>query len=252
MPVYGASMHDPYADQHVRADVAESYDTNHARHFAPDELGPAVELLAELAGDGPVLEFAIGTGRVALPLIARGLHVSGIDISEAMVGQLRAKPGGADVPITLGDMSTTIVGQGFSLVYLVFNTIGNLTTQDAQVDCFANAAAHLRPGGRFLIETGMPLPPGSPPLVFGLEDNYVGIDEYVDPVNQIHVSHHWQDLGDRLRRVSGRFRWAWPAEFDLMARLAGLRLEDRWANWNRSPFTGTSERHVSVWTKPVP
>lgn len=246
-------MTSTYEDQHLKPSVAAAYDTNHAQHYGPDELGPTVDFLAGLAAGGPVLEFAIGTGRVAFPLIERGLDVSGIDLSGPMVEQLRAKPGGLDVPVSIGDMtSMTVEGKGtFALVYLVFNTIGNLITQDAQVDCFANAAAHLRPGGRFVIETSMPRAPGTEPDLFALTDDYIGIDEYVDPVNQIHISHHWRADGDQLRRVAGRFRWAWPAEMDLMARLAGMSLEDRWSDWHRSPFTGTNKRSISVWQKPL-
>ncbi len=240
-----------YRDQHLDPAVAAGYDAAHADRFAADVIAPAVEVLAELADGGPVLEFAIGTGRIALPLTERGVAVSGIDLSEPMVAELRAKPGGADVPVTIGDMTSTVVGEdAFSLVYLVFNTIGNLITQDAQVACFVNAARHLRPGGRFVIETGVPRTPAEVHHVFALDDHHVGIDEYVDPLEQIHVSRHWYVDGDRARHVSGRFRWAWPAELDLMARIAGLDREHRWADWARAPFLADSTAHVSVWRKP--
>lgn len=242
---------DTYRDQHLDPVVAAGYDAVHADRFAPEVIDPTVRLLSELADGGPALEFAIGTGRIAMPLIERGTDVSGIELSEPMVAELRKKPGGASVPVTIGDMTSTVVGEAqFSLVYLVFNTIGNLTTQDAQVACFINAARHLRPGGRFVIETGVPRAPGDTNHVFALDDGHVGIDEYVDPLEQVHVSHHWYVTGDRVRQVAGRFRWAWPAEMDLMARIAGLRREDRWADWQRSPFTAESPSHVSVWSAP--
>ena len=246
------SDQEPYRDQHLDPAVASGYDVVHGDRFAPEVIGPTVAVLAELAEDGPALEFAIGTGRVAMPLIDQGVAVHGIDLSEPMVAELRAKPGGPDVPVTIGDMTDTEVGEaGFSLVYLVFNTIGNLITQDAQVACFVNAARHLRPGGRFVVETGVPRAPDQTHHVFALEDGHVGIDEYVDPTAQVHVSHHWYVDGDRARRVSGRFRWAWPSELDLMARIAGMTLEHRWADWHRSPFSGTSPSHVSVWRTPL-
>ena len=227
-------------------DVAATYDADEADRFASDELGPTVDLLVELAGDGPALELAVGTGRVALPLSARGVEVHGVDLSEAMLARLRAKPGAERVRVAAGDMTTTRVGDGFALVYLVFNTVMNLTTQDAQVACFANAAAHLRPGGAFLVEVTVPdlqrLPHGERFRPFAVTDDHVGIDEY-DVVTQRVVSHHVSPG----HRADVPFRYAWPAELDLMARLAGMRLEHRFADWSRAPFTATSERHVSVW-----
>jgi SAM-dependent methyltransferase len=233
-------------------DVAATYDDDETP--LPDS---GIELLAQLAGaDGRALEFAIGTGRVALPLAARGIRVAGIELSAAMVARLRTKPGGdkTSIEVVVGDMTTARVGGTFDLVFLVFNTIMNLTTQDAQVACFANAAQHLRPGGAFVIETGVPalrkLPPGQRFVTFALTPEHVGVDEY-DVVEQGLVSHHVTTGGDaRVRRSAIPFRYVWPAELDLMARLAGLRLHDRFGDWDRSPFTQTSESHVSVWIKP--
>jgi SAM-dependent methyltransferase len=241
-------MHD-----HFGPDVAKRYDADSAEMFAPEVVGPAVDRLEDLAGGRPALEFAIGTGRVGLPLAERGVPVTGIELSCAMVEQLRAKPGGADIPVTIGDMATTKVDGTFGLVYLVFNTIVNLTTQDAQVDCFANAAAHLEPGGCFVIEVNVPqlrrLPPGDRGNVFALQDSYWGIDEF-DVVEQRLVSHHFTRTQDGVRYGSILFRYVWPSELDLMARLAGLRLRHRWGHWEGSPFTADSRSHVSVWEKP--
>ncbi|HEY3543292.1 MAG TPA: class I SAM-dependent methyltransferase [Gaiellaceae bacterium] len=230
------------------ADWADRYDAGLGAMGEAAAIEPAVDLLAELAGDGAALELAIGTGRIALPLAARGVPVHGIDLSPAMVEQLRAKPGGAAIPVELGDMTATRVDGPFRLVYLVYNTINNLTTQDAQVACFENAARHLEPGGSFVIEVGVPdlqrLPPGEHYVAFAVRDDYVGVDEY-DPVNQGLISHH-QSTG---RRLSMPFRYVWPAELDLMARIAGMQLRDRWQDWERTPFTAASRKHVSVWQK---
>lgn len=231
------------------------YDVDAASMFEPDVVDPAVEFLARLADGGPAVEFAVGTGRVALPLAARGIHVSGIDLSAAMVARLRSKPGGdeASIPVVLGDIATTkVVGAGsFNLVYLVFNTITNLTTQDAQVDCFRNAAHHLSTGGVFVVETFIPglrwLPPGQRFMPFEVSDSHIGIDEY-DVENQMLVSHH-VFFRPSVQRIAMPFRYAWPAEFDLMARLAGMRLRERWSDWTRAPFTAESGSHVSVWEK---
>jgi SAM-dependent methyltransferase len=241
-------------DGYFGEDVASRYDETGSAQFSRGEIDAAAELLATLADGGRALEFAIGTGRIALPLAARGVDVAGIELSKAMVARLREKPGGADIPVAIGDMTTTTVDGAFSLVYLVYNTIENLTTQDAQVACFQNAAAHLVPGGRFLIEVGVPglrrLPLGTTHQVFHASDDYWGIDEY-DVVNQGLISHHIENDNGEYRRVSMPFRYAWPAEFDLMARLAGLTLRDRWAGWRREPFTAESTMHVSVWQKPA-
>lgn len=237
-------------------DVAADYDAGSPGMFSADVLDPTVDFLAGLAGPGGrALEFAIGTGRVALPLAARGVRVSGIDLSAAMVARLRDKPGGPEVPVAIGDIATTRVEGSFGLVYLVFNTIGNLTSQDAQVACFENAAAHLGPGGCFVIETGVPgvrrLTPGERFRVFDHAEDHVGVDEY-DAVTQQMWSHHYsRDDDGRYHRASVPFRFAWPAELDLMARIAGLRLRERWADWRRTPFAADSDAHVSVWEKPA-
>jgi SAM-dependent methyltransferase len=232
---------------------AAKYDADAADMFDPAVLGPTVDLLAELAGEGPALEFAIGTGRVALPLAERGIPVHGIELSRAMTAKLREKPGGDRIPVEIGDMSTTRLGQDFRLVYVVFNSIANITSQAGQVACFRNAAAHLRPGGCFLVELLVPelrrLPPGQTTVVFDASETHWGIDEY-DVVEQRAVSHHFDLVDGAWELTSLPFRNAWPAELDLMAELAGMRLRNRWANWQREPFTAESRGHVSVWEKP--
>jgi SAM-dependent methyltransferase len=246
----GVQEEDGYFDEAVAA----RYDDTESTRFARGEIDAAADLLAELAAGGRALEFAIGTGRIALPLAARGVDVAGIELSRAMVARLRDKPGGADIPVVIGDMATATIDGPFSLVYLVYNTIENLTSQDAQVACFRNAAAHLSPGGCFLIEVGVPglqhLPVGATHEVFHASDDYWGIDEY-DVVNQRLISHHIENDGGAFRRVSMPFRYAWPAEFDLMAQIAGMAFRDRWAGWRREPFTAESRRHVSVWQTPA-
>jgi trans-aconitate methyltransferase len=241
-------MREGYFDERVAA----SYDADAAEMFAPEAVQPAVDFLAALAGDGEALEFGIGTGRIALPLRERGVRVHGIDESEPMVARLRAKPGGADIGVTIGNFATARVGRTFRLAYLVFNTISNLTSQDEQVECFRTAAEHLEPGGCFVIEVGVPqlrrLPPGETIRAFTVTPAHLGFDEYVI-ADQILYSHHYYDRGGRLETFSAPFRYAWPAELDLMARLAGLRRRERWAGWRREPFTGDSEKHVSVWEK---
>ena len=238
---------------HFGPDVAARYDDDSAAMFDPDVLGPAVDRLEALAGGKRALELAIGTGRVALPLAARGVPVAGIELSAAMIEQLRAKPGGADIPVTQGDMATATAPGSFGLVYLVFNTVVNLTTQDAQVDCFINAAAHLEPGGRFVVEVNVPplrrLPPGDRANVFAAEDDHWGIDEF-DVVAQRVVSHHFTTTDQGTCHRSIPFRYVWPSELDLMARIAGLRLRDRWGDWRGARFTADSRSHVSVWEKP--
>jgi SAM-dependent methyltransferase len=234
-------------------DVAALYDESSRDVYAPEVLRATVEVLAELAGDGAAVEFAIGTGRVALPLADRGVPVSGIELSTAMVSRLRAKDGADRIKVTIGDMATTRVGDDFRLVYLVFNTIGNLTTQDEQVACFANAAAHLHPGGYFVIEVGVPdlrrLPPGEDARVFDHAAGYVGYDLYIDFGAQQAESHHFIAGVPGTRESITPFRYVWPSELDLMAKLAGMSLSARWAGWDRSPFTGDSTSHVSVWKK---
>jgi SAM-dependent methyltransferase len=234
-------------------EVASGYDTSYGEEFDPAVISATVDFLAGLAGDGRALELGIGTGRIALPLSQRGVPVHGIDLSRAMVERLRAKPGGDAIDITIGDFASTRVEGSFSLAYLVFNTIENLTTQDAQVACFANAAAHLGPGGRFVIECAIPdlraLPRGERAVVFDLSDEHWGIDEY-DVASQGLVSHHFTRVGEGVEYSSGPFRYVWPSELDLMARLAGMALVERWSGWRREPFTKESRKHVSVWEKP--
>lgn len=234
--------------------IAATYDEDSGERWDPAVLGPTVDLLVDLADGGPVLEFAVGTGRVALPLAGRGLPVSGLDISEPMLARLRAKPGAAAVSLTTGDFTCTRVGGDFSIVYLVFNTIMNVASQDAQVATFRNAAAHLVPGGCFVVEVGVPalqrLPPGETVRAFALTPGYVGFDEY-DVVSQTLWSHHYRVGDGRARVSSAPYRYVWPAELDLMAQLAGLQLQHRWADWTRSPFTSESTEHVSVWRKPL-
>jgi SAM-dependent methyltransferase len=232
--------------------VAARYDETSAAMFDPAVVEPTVDVLAELAGGGRALEFGIGTGRIALPLARRGVSVHGIDLSAAMVARLREKPGGDAIEVAVGDFATTTLGGTFSLAYLVFNTISNLTTQDAQVACFQNAAAHLETGGCFVIEVGVPdlqrLPPGETVHAFAIGDTHLGFDEY-DVANQGLISHHFETVDGRIERHSIPFRYTWPAELDLMARLAGMRLRDRWSDWGREPFTSDSRKHVSVWQK---
>jgi SAM-dependent methyltransferase len=240
-------------ENHFGEDVAATYDDTADPMFDVAVLGPTVDLLAELAGDGAALELAIGTGRVALPLADRGVAVTGIEYSAAMVDRLRVKDGAERIPVAIGDMATTRVDGRFQLVYLVYNTIGNLTTQAQQVACFANAAAHLEPGGCFLIEVGVPdlrrLPPGQDAIVFSHRPGYVGYDRYRDLVAQQATSHHFHAGDSGVQEFRTPFRYVWPSELDLMAQLAGLSLRDRWADWDRSPFTGDSMSHVSVWEK---
>ena len=232
--------------------VAERYDESSADMFDAVKVDPVVDFLVELATDGSALELGIGTGRIALPLAQRGIRVHGIDLSEAMVAKLRAKPGASDIGVTVGDFATTTVEKRFSVAYLVFNTIMNLTTQDEQVACFQNVAAHLQPGGCFVIEVMVPdlqrLPPGETVRPFTVSATRLGFDEY-DIAAQGLISHHyWIDDG-KLETVSMPFRYVWPAELDLMARLAGMSLRERWSGWKREPFTSDSTKHVSVWEK---
>ncbi len=234
-------------------EVAEAYDATSAAMFDPGVLDPTVELLFDLAHGGPALEFAIGTGRVALPLAARGVSVSGIELSPEMAEQLRAKPGAGDIAVTIGDMMTTRVAGAFRMVYLVWNAIMNVTTQDEQVAVFTNAAIHLQPGGCFVVEVVVPqpltLPQGEIGRVFTMEDDHVGIDTFDDRVGQISWSHHWMAARGRLIRHSAPYRYVWPSELDLMARIAGLRRRDRWAGWDRAPFTSDSANQIAVFEK---
>jgi len=243
-------------EDHFSGDVAAHYDESSAAMFDADVVGATVDVLVELAGRGAALELAIGTGRVALPLAARGVPVSGIELSADMVAQLRAKDGADRIEVAIGDMATTRVDGRFTLVYLVFNTIGNLTTQDQQVACFANAAAHLVAGGYFVIEVAVPdlrrVPPGEDAHVCAHGPGYVGYDRYTDFVTQQATSHHFLADGSGTREWRTPFRYVWPSELDLMAELAGLTRRDRWADWNRAPFTGESTSHVSIWQKAHP
>jgi SAM-dependent methyltransferase len=234
-------------------DTAARYDESSAEMFAPDVLDPAVDLLAGLAGGGRVLELAIGTGRVAIPLAARGLEVSGIELSQPMVDQLHRKA--PDLPVVVGDMATATVPGEFSLVYVVWNSIGNLRTQEEQVACFRNAARHLSPGGCFVVELWVPgirrFPPGQAAVPFHVGAEHVGLDTY-DMATQRGTSHHYTHEPDgRVRYGRSNFRYIWPAECDLMAQLAGLQLERRTADWAGGAFTNDSESHVSVWRKPA-
>jgi SAM-dependent methyltransferase len=233
-------------------EIAARYDDEVAG-FEPAVLDPTVDFLAELANGGAALELGIGTGRVAVPLAQRGVRVHGIDLSEEMVARLRAKPGAEQIGVTIGDFATTTVDRTFTLAYLVCNTIMNLTTQDAQVACFQNVAAHLEPGGCFVIEVGLPdlqrLPFGDTIHPFRFSETRVGLDEY-DVANQGLISHHYREVDGTFEKLSIPFRYVWPAELDLMARLAGMRLRERWSGWKREPFTSTSEKLVGVWEKP--
>lgn len=244
-------MEDP--DGYFGERVAAAYDESSADMFEPRAVGPAVDVLAELAGGGRALELGVGTGRIALPLARRGVPVHGIDLSRAMVARLRAKPGGDAIGVTIGDFATTRVDGTFAVAYLVYNTIMNLTTQDAQVACFRNAAGHLRPGGRFVIEVGVPdlrrLPPGQNVVPFQAGSEGWAYDVY-DVATQSMSSNYVEVVDGRGEYRSIPFRYVWPAELDLMARLAGLRLQERWDGWTREPFTGESRSHVSIWEKP--
>ncbi|WP_432824431.1 class I SAM-dependent DNA methyltransferase [Dactylosporangium sp. CA-092794] len=230
------------------ADTAARYDTPGTGMFAPEVLGPTVDRLAELAAGGPALEFAIGTGRVAVPLAGRGVPVTGIELSRPMVARLREK---SDLPVVVGDMTTAEAPGKYTLVYLVYNTISNLLTQAEQVACFRNAARHLVPGGRFVVELWVPelrkLPPGQDAVVWQSEPGYIGLDTY-DVLNQHVVSHHVTFGEGRDARVSrSPHRYVWPAELDLMAQLGGFALESRHAGWSAEPFTADDRSHVSVY-----
>ena len=235
--------------------LAERYDETSADMFDPAKVDPVVEFLAGLASGGPALELGIGTGRIAVPLAKRGIRVHGIDLSEAMVAQLRRKPGADRIGVTIGDFATATVEERFSVAYLVFNTIMNLTSQDEQVACFRNVAAHLRPGGCFVIEVGIPdlqrLPPGETVRAFTVTPERLGFDEYEIATQGLISHHYWIEDGE-LEVFAAPFRYVWPAELDLMARLAGMSLRERWSGWNREPFTSDSRQHVSVWEKRAP
>jgi SAM-dependent methyltransferase len=242
-------MHD---DGYFNENVASRYDESSADMFEAGVVDPAVDFLAELAGGGRALELGIGTGRIALPLARRGVPVHGIELSNAMVARLRAKPGGEGIGVTVGDFATTTVDGSFSVAYLVFNTIMNLTTQAAQVACFRNVAAHLEPGGCFVVEVGIPelqrLPPGETIRAFLVSETRWGLDEY-DVARQGLISHHFEVVDGKLEKVSIPFRYVWAAELDLMAQLGGMSLRERWSGWKREPYTSDSRKHISVWEK---
>ncbi|MFB7741176.1 class I SAM-dependent DNA methyltransferase [Streptomyces sp. NPDC056132] len=237
-------------------EAADRYDAGETEMSSAAVLGPTIAFLAEVAGDGRALEFAIGTGRVGVPLRESGVPVAGIELSEHMAAVLRRKIDEDTLPVAIGDMATTVVPGEFALVYLVYNTLSNLLTQEEQVECFRNAARHLRPGGRFVIELGVPplrfLPPGQVAVPFDVSERHLGFDTF-DLVRQVLVSHHFTRDGDddSYRCDRSQHRYAWPAELDLMARIAGLELERRVADWDGTPFTQDSGKHISVWRKPL-
>jgi SAM-dependent methyltransferase len=241
-------------ENHFGEAIAERYDASESDEFEQAAIDRTVSFVAGLAGDGDALELGIGTGRIALPLRQRGVRVHGIDLSPAMVARLRAKPGAADIDVAIGDFASTRVPGQYRVAYLVYNTIENLTTQDEQVACFRNAAAHLEPGGCFVIEVEVPalrrLPPGETVRAFTVRPDRLGFDEF-DVAAQGLVSHHYRVTGGRLEVHSVPFRYVWPSELDLMARLAGMTLRERWGGWDREPFTSDSTAHVSVWEKPA-
>jgi SAM-dependent methyltransferase len=233
--------------------IAARYDATTADMFDAAVVGPTINFLADWAAGGAALELGIGTGRIALPLSERGVPVHGIDVSPAMVERLRAKPGGDAIAVTIGDFATTRVDGPFILAYVVYNTIMNLTTQDEQVACFRNVAEHLEPGGRFAIEVIVPplrrLPPGETVRAFALSPTHLGFDEFTDlTAAQLGQSHHHWLAGDgKVEVFSMPYRYVWPSELDLMARMAGMTLRERWSGWTREPFTSESPSHVSVW-----
>jgi SAM-dependent methyltransferase len=241
------------AETHFDERIAPRVDALWPELFDPSVVDPAVEFLADLAGSGRALELGIGTGRVALPLSRRGVPVHGIELSPAMVEQLRIQPGAERIGVTVGDFATARVDETFTLAFLVRNTITNLTTQDEQVACFRNVAAHLEPGGCFVIELVVPalrrLPPGDVFHVFHRSPTHLGFEEYLS--TEMAISHHYWVIDGELVTLSSPHRHVWPAELDLMARLAGLVLRERWADWGRAPFTSESGQHISVWQKPT-
>ncbi len=232
--------------------IAATYEAKWPHLFEPAVVDPAVDFLADLARSGTALELGIGTGRLALPLSRRGIRVHGIDLSPAMIAQLRTKPGADSIGVTIGDFATATVNQTFGLAYLVRNTIMNLTTQDGQVACFGNVASHLEPGGCFVIEVIVPdlqrLPPGETVRAFTVTPQHLGFDEY-DIAAQRLTSHHYWTGDGQLETFAAPFRYIWPPELDLMARLAGMTLRERWSSWTREPFTSDSRSHISVWHK---
>ena len=241
-------------ENHFDERIAKSYEAKWPALFEPAVVDPTVRFLAELAGTGAALELGIGTGRIAIPLSRRGVRVHGIELSPAMVAELRTKTGGDGIDVTVGDFATIRAGGRFTLAYLVRNTITNLTTQDEQVACFGNVAAQLEPGGCFVVEVYVPelqrLPPGETIHPFTVTPSHLGFEEY-DLAAQIAVSHHYWVVDGQLETYATPHRYVWPGELDLMARLAGMRLRERWSDWTRGPFTSDSRSHVSVWEKPA-
>jgi len=233
--------------------VASGYETKWPHLLDPAVVDPAVDFLAARSGSGAALELGVGTGRIALPLSRRGVKVHGIELSPPMVAQLRSKPGAEAIGVTVGDFATVRVDRTFSLAYLVRNTIMNLTTQDEQVACFANVAAHLEAGGCFVIEVMVPelrrLPPGETVRAFTVTPTHLGFEEYDDLATQHSWSHHYWVVDGTLETFNEPFRYVWPSELDLMARLAGMSLRERWNDWDQSPFTSESRSHISVWEK---
>jgi SAM-dependent methyltransferase len=242
-------MHD---DGYFDEPAAQRYDDGAHPMFQSAAIDPAVDLIAGLAAGGLALELGIGTGRIAVPLAARGVEVHGIDLSRAMLARLKAKPGGDAIGVTVGDFASARVQGSFSVVYLVFNTIMNLTTQAAQVACFCNAARHLAPGGCFVVECMVPdlrrLPPGQTAVPFHVSPTRWSFDIY-DVATQAMSSNYVEVVDGRGSYWSIPFRYVWPAELDLMAELAGMRLRERWEDWTRTPFTSESAQHVSIWEK---
>jgi SAM-dependent methyltransferase len=240
------------AENYFDERIAATYEEKWPELFEPAAIDPVVSFLADLARSGTALELGIGTGRLALPLSRRGIRVHGIELSSAMAARLRAQPEAGGIGVTIGDFATATVGATFGLAYLVRNTIMNLTTQDAQVECFGNVARHLEPGGCFVIEVIVPelqrLPPGETVRAFTVTPRHLGFDEY-DIAAQGVISHHYWVDGGELETFSAPFRYVWPSELDLMARLAGMTLRERWCDWNRDPFTSDSMSHISVWQK---
>ncbi len=234
-------------------EIAKVYDATYAALEEPSVVDPMVDLLAQLVGDDAALEFAVGTGRIALPLSARGVPVHGIELSPEMVEQFRRKQGADAVPVTIGDMATTLVSGRFDLVYVVANSIMNLTTQEEQIAVFSNASAHLPPGGHFVIELMVPqlrrVPPSEVAWVFRLDPDHVGIETFDDVVGQVAWSHHWIEIDGRLVRHSAPYRYIWPSELLLMAKMTGFELLDRWGDWDRSAFNSQSEKQVTVFVK---
>jgi SAM-dependent methyltransferase len=241
-------------DGYFDEEVAAGYDAATSGMHDQSVIDAIIDVLAELAGDGRALEFGVGTGRIALPLARRGVEVYGIDMSKAMVARMRDKPGGTAIGVTIGDFADARAPGEFTLTYLVFNTINNLTTQDEQIACFVNAANHLKPGGFFVIEVGVPalrlLPPGQRAVPFDVGDASWAYDLY-DCATQSMSSNYFDDVDGHARLRSIPFRYVWPSELDLMARMAGLALVERYEDWDRRPFTHESTRHVSIWRKPV-